>query len=259
MFQWPTEMPIKEYARLYILEKTLRNFIILQLSKVSENWWRERVPGDVWQEAERKKKEEEKRLVYSFNLHPIWYIDFYDYVKIVTRNDNWNDVFKEHFVNKEHFKTVIEMLIALRNKIAHMRPLSIREKKNLDALSEELLAPIWKFYNSTYVERAEKLLRENQYSAAEEVLRKGYEETRGDPWIAYKLGELYVHINRMNDAKLWLRIAFKHLPLLRYKKLAKQKLLEIEGKMKNRTKTCPKCGNTMPAEYEFCSLCGFKL
>ena len=48
MFQWPEEIPVNEYVRLYILEKTLRQFIIMQLSKVSKNWWRERIPEDVW-------------------------------------------------------------------------------------------------------------------------------------------------------------------------------------------------------------------
>ncbi|MEM2939835.1 MAG: hypothetical protein QXU95_06180 [Candidatus Bathyarchaeia archaeon] len=105
MFQWPTEIPIEGYARLYILEKTFRQFIILQLSKISENWWKERVPGDVRQEAEEKKKEEERRPKYSFDLHPIWYVDFYDYVKIVARNDNWNDVFKDYFCQQRSFQS----------------------------------------------------------------------------------------------------------------------------------------------------------
>ncbi|MEM2939834.1 MAG: tetratricopeptide repeat protein [Candidatus Bathyarchaeia archaeon] len=88
----------------------------------------------------------------------------------------------------------------------------------MDALSEDLLAPIWKFYNSAYVEKAEKMVKEDQYASAEEILRKGYEETREDPWIAYKLGELYGHMNKIEDAELWLKIAVKYLPLLRYKK-----------------------------------------
>jgi len=59
------EIPVNEYVRLYILEKTLRQFIIMQLSKVSKNWWRERILGDVWENAEDRKRNEERRLVYS--------------------------------------------------------------------------------------------------------------------------------------------------------------------------------------------------
>lgn len=258
MFQWPEEIPYREYIRLYILEKTLRQFIITQLSEISENWWRERVPGDVWKEAENRKKEEEQRLVYSLDLHPIWYVDFYDYVKIVTRDDNWNDVFKKIFANRDHFKTIMELLVPIRNKIAHMRPLSIKEIKNLEALTEDILTPIWKIYNTTYVDNAEKLAKKGQWEEAEEILKRGYEETRGDPWIAYKIGELYAHMGKLEKARHWLKIAIKYLPLLRYKKFARQKLLELEGKMKSKTKVCPQCGNMVQTEHKFCSLCGFK-
>jgi tetratricopeptide (TPR) repeat protein len=256
MFQWPEEIPYKEYIRLYILEKTLRQFVVFQLTKISEKWWRRRIPNDVWDKAEKRKMEEERRLTYSLDLHPIWYVDFGDYVKIITREDNWKDIFKEIFISECRFMAAMEMLEPIRNKIAHMRPLSVREKKNLDALTEDLLIPIWKVYNTIYVEKAEKLTKESMWKEAEQILKKGYEETRGDPWIAYKLGELYIHVNKIEEARHWLKIAIKYLPLNRYKRFVLQKLREIKTKLK--MKVCPQCGNKTQAEHKFCSMCGFK-
>jgi len=259
MYEWPLEIPYEEYIRLYFLEKTLRQFVLISLSKLSNKWWKTRVPHDVRVQAEERKTEEEQRLKPTVNLHPIWYIDFYDYVKIITRKDNWNDIFKEIFVNKDEFKVTIMKLVPLRNKIAHMRPLSIREKKNLDALSEDVLAPIWHFYNKLYVEPAEKHVERREFNKAEHILKTGYDETGGDAWIAYKLGELYFMTGRLEEAKEWLTIASKYLPIPRYKEQAKQKLMQLDQRAKlATTKTCPKCGNTVPIDHNFCGVCGYR-
>jgi len=51
------------------------------LEKLSKNWWVERIPPDIRQKAEeRKKKDEYKREL-------IQYVDFADYIKIITRRD----------------------------------------------------------------------------------------------------------------------------------------------------------------------------
>jgi len=259
MYEWPLEIPYEEYIRLYFLERTLRQFVLICLSKISEQWWKTRVPPDVRGQAEERKAEEEQKLKPTINLHPLWYVDFYDYVKIITRKDNWNDIFKEIFVNKDEFKVTIMKLAPLRNKIAHMRPLSIREKKNLDALSEDILAPIWHFYNKLYVESAEKLINCGEFPKAEDILKKGYNETSGDAWIAYKLGELYFHTGRLEEAREWLVIAKTYLPLPRYKKLAEEKLIQLEQKIKiAATKKCPQCGNIVSRNHNFCGVCGYR-
>jgi len=259
MSAWPSEIPVDEYIRLFILEKTLRCFVRNELSKICEKWWRQRIPGDVWSAAEERKRDEEKRLMHSIDLHPLWYVDFYDYVKIIVRKNNWEEVFKAVFINKEGFKTSMEKLVPIRNKVAHMRPLSIREKKSLDAWSEELLAPIWRVYNERYVGSAEKLVDKQDYEGAVKILRKGYEETDGDPWIAYKLGELYQSLGEFQESKYWLEIAAEYLPLPRYRKLANQKLLEVKRKTREDTmKICPECGSKISVKDKYCRICGFK-
>ncbi len=231
MYVWPEEIPSEEYIRVYFLEKTLRQFVIGQLSMISERWWRQRVKWEIREDAEKRKKDEREKLVATIDFHPIWYVHFMDYVGIVTRNDNWRDSFKRIFRNKEHFRVTMEMLLPIRNKIAHMRPLSVREKKNLDALSQDILVPIWeRGYNEQFVKPAERLKKQGKNHEAESVLRGGFEKTQ-DPWIAYKIGKLCIENEKFNEAKKSLEYAQRYLTLPRYKESAKKKLLEVKKKM----------------------------
>jgi len=259
MYVWPEEIPLEEYIRVYFLEKTLRQFVVDQLSMISERWWRQRVPWDVWKKAEERKKEEREKLVFTMDLHPVWYVDFLDYVKIVTRDDNWREVFRRVFRNKDDFKVVMEKLLPIRNKIAHMRPLSVREKKNLDALSEDVLVPIWhRVYNEQFVKPSERLMKQGKIREAESILMKGFEKT-ADPWIAYKIGILHLETERLKEAKKFLEYAQRYLPLPRYKELAKEKLLQVENKIElTKLGTCPECGSKIPKEYSYCGNCGYK-
>jgi len=259
MYVWPKEIPLEEYIRVYFLEKTLRQFVVDQLSMISERWWRQRVPGNVWKNAEGRKKDEEEKLVHTIDLHPIWYVHFPQYIEIVTRNDNWTEAFKRVFGDKEHFRTVIEMLLPIRNKIAHMRPLSVNEKKNLDALSEDILVPIWvRAYNEQFVKPSERLMKQGKIREAERILMEGFEKT-ADPWIAYRIGRLYLENGKLDEAKKFLEYAQRYLALQRYKESAKKKLLEVEKKIGfTKFKICPKCGSKISKECPYCRNCGYK-
>jgi len=228
MFAWPSEIPVDEYIRLYYLEKTLRHTVVERLSNIDEKWWLRRVPEDIRRRAEQRKREEMEKLVHTQDFHPIWYVDVTDYAAIIARKDNWNEVFKSIFRNKEHFKAAIEVLSPIRNKIAHMRPLSEREITNLIALSEDILVAIWeRAYNRKYIKPAEECMKNGRFSEAEKILLKGFKET-SDPWIAYKLAELYIQTRDFKKAKHYLNIAYCYLPLPRYKKMAKDKLNELK-------------------------------
>jgi len=63
------------------------------------------------------------------------------------------------------------MLSPIRNKIAHMRPLSEREITNLIALPEDILVAIWeRAYNRKYVKPAEELMKNGRFLEAENIL-----------------------------------------------------------------------------------------
>jgi len=231
MYVWPEEIPSEEYIRVYFLEKALRRFVVDQLSMISEKWWRQRVRWKIREDAEKRKRDEREKLVTTIDFHPIWYVHFMDYAEIVTRNDNWRDSFKRIFRNKEQFRATMEMLLPIRNKIAHMRSLSAREKKNLDALSEDVLVPIWeRGYSEQFVKPSERLMKQGKIREAEDILMEGFEKTH-DPWVAYKIGRLFLENEKFDEAKKFLEYAQRYLVLRRYKELAKKKLLEVEKKM----------------------------
>ena len=260
MFQWPEEIPREEYTRLYFLEKALRRFIIDQLSKITNNWWEERVSDKVRGVAEKRKNREEQRGESSLDLHPIWYINFPQYRKIILENENWTNAFKSIFKSKKNIKDWLRRLVQIRNKIAHMKPLSTEEEKCLIKLSEDILLPIWECTcNEPYITPAKEFIAEGNNLKAEKLLLRGLRETGDDPWIAYNLAELYIDMEMMEDAEKWFEYAEKHLVLPRYKERAKAKLTQVKKQIKlNNIKICSNCGKNMLKEYSFCGNCGQK-
>jgi len=132
------------YQILQKLETKLRECIQTQLETLSKNWWKERVPNDVREKAELRKTKNEQQWPWhtSKDLSPIFYVDFTDYVKIITRKDNWEQVFKTIFKDKEAISVKLRELEPIRNAIAHFRELSPRELEKLKLLSEEIISYI---------------------------------------------------------------------------------------------------------------------
>ncbi|EMR73015.1 putative ATP-dependent Lon-type protease, partial [Thaumarchaeota archaeon SCGC AB-539-E09] len=130
----------KPYEILKNLESELREFIQNKLQSVSKNWWNERVPQDVRKNAEDRK--ESKTTIWPWtvqeNLHQIHYINFPEYSKIITKRDNWKEVFSEHFMDREIIASKLRELEPVRNKIAHMRDLSESEISKLKLYSTEI-------------------------------------------------------------------------------------------------------------------------
>jgi len=132
------------YKVLQKLETKLRECIQTQLKTVSNNWWKERVPKDVQEKAELRKTKNEKQWPWhtSKDLPFVFYVDFTDYVKIITRRDNWKQVFKGIFKDRDSISVKLRELEPIRNAIAHFRGLSRRELDKLKLLSEEVTSCI---------------------------------------------------------------------------------------------------------------------
>ena len=122
------------------LEFSLRVSIEKALSEISADWWNERIPNDVKQNAENRKRRNEKQWPWTAvnNLHAIHYIDFPDYAKIITRRDNWNAVFEKIFGNSERLILKLNELEPIRNAIAHSRNISQRDLLKLQLYTEEI-------------------------------------------------------------------------------------------------------------------------
>ncbi len=114
---------VEAYEVLILVEQSLRDVIESRLGELhGEDWWKRCVPEDVRRDCEWRKLEREKPS--DVVLHPIYYANVYDYGKIITRNDNWRDVFSLVFGNKKEFEVCIQWVGDGRNPIAHTRPIS---------------------------------------------------------------------------------------------------------------------------------------
>ena len=109
-------------AMLTELEQRLRHVVEDRLSElVGPNWIKHRVP-----EAVRKRwleRQEQARQAGRPVFSPIQYADFMDLAEVIGRADNWREVFKPIFRNKEDFLVSLRRLHPIRKDIAHSRPL----------------------------------------------------------------------------------------------------------------------------------------
>jgi hypothetical protein len=134
------------YTTLAELENGLRQCITTQLSKLSQSWWKERVPERVRTICEERKREGD--LPYPWfspkEYHPICYADFHDYVTIIKKRDNWEYAFKNVFKDVEMISSKLRELEPLRNKIAHSRDLQTDEIDILDLYTKQIMSAIAK-------------------------------------------------------------------------------------------------------------------
>ena len=129
------------YELLRQLEEYLRSLIEKTLLSLSSNWWIERVPGDVRTNAEDRKRKNHLQWPWlaGTDLHPIYYVDFPDYVKIIRKKDNWRDVFVRVFKNEELISVKLRELEPIRNAVAHSRPLPRNGLERLRLNSKDIL------------------------------------------------------------------------------------------------------------------------
>lgn len=144
----PTREAVEEkkkkmpYDNIQRLENTLREFISKELSKRIPDWWVQRVPLDVRQLAEGRKAKNENLWPWhqEKDLSLMYYVDFPDYIKIITRKDNWKEVFAPIFRDKESISTKLKELEPIRNDIAHSREISVQAGKKLEIYAREIIA-----------------------------------------------------------------------------------------------------------------------
>ena len=129
------------YTTMKQLEINLRSFISSKLSSIDGNWWMDRIPQDVRDHAELRKLRNERPYPWESgqDLHPIAFVDFPDYAKIILRRDNWDQAFSTTFGDKEAISTKLRELEPIRNGIAHFRTLGRNQQTKLELYSREIL------------------------------------------------------------------------------------------------------------------------
>jgi hypothetical protein len=132
------------YEMLKRLETKLRECIQTSLQKASRNWWKERIPRDVQERARIRKEGNEKQWPWHADkdLPLIFYVDFTDYAKIIVTKDNWEQVFKQIFREKDIILAKLKELEPVRNAIAHVRDLSHTQLQKLKLYSEDIISCI---------------------------------------------------------------------------------------------------------------------
>ena len=105
------------------LETLIRRFIDSNMTKAhGPDWAKHRVPADVRESWENKKREAEAK---GADRRPlIAYADFTDYEKVLCRRDNWCGVFAVFFKRPENVQEMFQRLYPLRLDTMHARPIT---------------------------------------------------------------------------------------------------------------------------------------
>lgn len=129
------------HDRLQRFESQVRGFIHEQMSRViGPDWIRHRVPGELrkaWLEKRQKALENGEQ---EYSL--IAYADFTDYVPIITRKDNWNEIFGCIFRRKEFVQESFQRLYPIRICTMHARIITQDDELYLLVETKRLLNAI---------------------------------------------------------------------------------------------------------------------
>lgn len=111
----------KHYEIFYCLEKSIRLLISERLKEFGDNWWDEKVPVQVKDEAKKRHEQEVGKGITPRSYDYIDYTNFGELNTII--NANW-DIFSDNFSNRDAVRSVMTMLNTLRGPIAHCSPLA---------------------------------------------------------------------------------------------------------------------------------------
>jgi ATP-dependent Lon protease len=136
IIETPETIEKEQHLMLDELENALRRCIKSNLEKLDKNWWNERVPPDIRQNAEERQSKDELK------QELIQYLDFSDYAKIIMRRDNWREVFQNIFDKPEILTTKLKELEPIRNSLRHGRRLTEEQKEKLKLYSQDVMRKI---------------------------------------------------------------------------------------------------------------------
>lgn len=127
------------YPRFYVFENSLRNVIsrILQAAH-GKDWWNTSAPTEVKSKvADRKAKEDRTPWHGKRGTHEIYYADFGDLKKLITKN--WKE-FSGLFPKQEWITHRLDELEPPRNILAHNNPVSKQDEKRIELYSDDWIA-----------------------------------------------------------------------------------------------------------------------
>jgi hypothetical protein len=133
--------PHTAYDWLYRLESELRAFIDEEMTEAfGNNWPKQRLPSGLYEKWKEKK---EKAETAGGRKSPIIaYADFTDYERIISRSDNWSDVFSKFYGRQEDVLESFRRLYPIRLCTMHARPITQDDELYLFVESRRLMSVI---------------------------------------------------------------------------------------------------------------------
>ena len=127
------------HDRLQKFESRLRRFIDRHMNAhFGSNWIKHRIPEDMrvrWHDRQRQDS--------GIQQWPLLaYADFADYAIIITRKDNWRDLFKEFFSNKNSVQESFRRLYPIRLATMHARLITQDDELYLYVETKRILSVI---------------------------------------------------------------------------------------------------------------------
>jgi hypothetical protein len=105
------------YVLYYSLENSMRRLISERLTeKHGGNWWKEKVPGALQNEVERKQKEERDTTMSIRSEDPLSYTNFGELIAIF--DSNWVD-FSDTLRSQKAMQQILSQFNKIRNVVAH--------------------------------------------------------------------------------------------------------------------------------------------
>lgn len=128
-------------ARLvFVAENRLRKLVAESLTNADPAWWVSRVCPELRGDAEgRREGEGEVLSLEDMHLHPIMYLNLGEVFDLIYEKENWNRIFRAIFpAKKTRVEDSARRFSALRNRVAHSRPLSPQALEDLEAAIRQL-------------------------------------------------------------------------------------------------------------------------
>ena len=137
----PARLSEQPSDALHTLERELRRCIEGRLSRLTENWWIERVPEEVRSRAERRMslREHVWPWLEGGEDSPIEYLDFPDYSRVLLDPQNWQQAFSPVFVDMDALRVKLRELEPIRNDVAHSRQVTVANAERLRLYARELI------------------------------------------------------------------------------------------------------------------------
>ena len=125
-------------------ETQIRDFLEQRMNEeFGTNWTKHRVPGEIkkqWSDKQQKARADGET---AWPL--IAYADFSDYIKIITRGDNWKEVFGEIFIRKSSVQESFQRLLPIRRATMHSRIITQDDELLLFVETKRILKAIRQF------------------------------------------------------------------------------------------------------------------